>query len=99
MIVLNIYVVTIIFAIVAMVLMFIESILYTREHGIVSAQQSSLARKTFDWLKMLITCCFPLWNIFVGCCWLAGVFNENVMEQAVSKSIEQGKLKYKEEGS
>lgn len=98
MILLNIYITTIIFAIVSLVLLSIETNLYCREHGIIVAVKHTLGRRIFDWVKIFIQCCIPLWNIWLGICYLVAVFSEKFMEQITKDNIVKGKLKYKDEG-
>ena len=99
MILLNIYVATIIFAIVGSVLLSIEAALYAKENGIISAKQNSIGRKIFDWCKIVIQCAIPLYNLLVGFSAFIVALNSELTKKSFDNLLAKGELKYKEEGS
>lgn len=97
MIILNIYAITVIIAIITNLWMCFECNVYAKEHGIIGKKQS-LERRISNWIKIVVQCFIPLYNIFISIAFLVAIFNENVMQNAINNCIEQGKLKYKDEG-
>lgn len=96
MIILNIYVCTVIFALVSLTLMSIEVMFYSKAHNLVSTTHRSFAEQMWQWFKILFQCAIPLFNIFVGLCFLAATFNENFLERTIQTSINEGTIKYKD---
>ena len=98
MILLNIYVATVIFAIIGSVLLVFETIVYCKEHGIVKPHKLSLSRRLMNEVKMLLMCIIPLYNIFVGVVAIVAVLSPNVFETAIQKNLDNGTLIKKNEG-
>ena len=99
MILLNIYVATILFAFFGLIMLSIETALYSKEHNLVSTKKQSIGRRIFDMVKLIVQCCLPLWNIVIGVMFLCGAFSKNVLEMSVQKCLDEGTLEYKDEGS
>ena len=100
MILLNIYVATILFALFGLIMLSIETTLYAKEHNLVSTKNQTVGRRIFNVVKLIVQCCLPLWNIVVGVIFLCGVFSKNVLEMSVQKCLDEGTIEYKdEEGS
>lgn len=97
MIILNIYVCTILFALASLLLMTIEVRFYAKRHNLVSAIHRSFGEHLFQWFKLFLQCAIPLYNIFCGFVFMTGVFNENFLARNVQICIEKGEIKYKEE--
>jgi hypothetical protein len=95
---LNIYVVTVLFCIVARILVSIEVNLLAKEQGVVSTRKRIKGRMVFTWVKTFIICLVPLWNIVVGCASMAYVFSEKVQKQTLEQLLAKGEVKYKDEG-
>lgn len=95
---LNIYVITVLFCIVAHILVSIEVNLLAKEQGFVSTRKRTKGRMVFTWVKTFIICLIPLWNIVVGCASMAYVFSEKVQKQALEQLLAKGEVKYKDEG-
>lgn len=96
MIILNIYVCTVIFALVSLALMGIEVMFYSKAHNLVSTTNRSFAEQMWEWFKILFQCAIPLFNIFVGLCFLVAAFNENFLERTIQTCINKGTIKYKD---
>lgn len=96
MIILNIYVCTVLFALFALALMSIEVYFYSKEHGLVSTRKRSFFHTVFEWFKILLMCAIPLFNLFIGLCFAVAVFNEEFLARAIQNCIDQGTIKYKE---
>jgi len=96
MIILNIYVCTVIFALVSLALMSIEVMFYSKAHNLVSTTNRSFAERVWEWFKILFQCAIPLFNIFVGLCFLVAAFNENFLERTIQTCIIKGTIKYKD---
>ena len=96
MIILNIYVCTVIFAIISFAFMSIEVKFYAKAHNLVSTANRSFAEQLWVWFKLLVRCAIPLFNIFVGLCFLTGAFNENFLERTTQACIDKGTIKYKD---
>ena len=97
MIILNIYVCTILFALASLILMVIEVSFYAKRHNLVSTIHRSFGESLFQWFKLLLQCAIPLYNIFCGFVFMVATLNENFLAQAVQNAIEKGTIKYKEE--
>ena len=98
MIILNIYVFTVLFALASFILMSIAITFYGKRHNLVSAVKRSFGERIFEWFKIILQCTIPLYNIFVSLCFLIMVFNENFLEETVHSCILKGTIKYKDEG-
>lgn len=96
MIILNIYVCTVIFALVSLAFMSIEVMFYSKAHNLVSTTNRSFARRMWEWFKILFQCAIPLFNIFVGLCFLVATFNEDFFERTIQTCIDKGTIKYKD---
>ena len=96
MIILNIYVCTVIFALVSLAFMSIEVMFYAKAHNLVSTFNRSFVERVWEWFKLLFQCAIPLFNIFIGLCFLVGAFNENFLERTVQTCIDKGTIKYKD---
>ena len=64
MIILNIYVLTVLFALASLILMGIEITFYSKRHNLVSAVKRSFGETIFEWFKIILQCAMPLYNIF-----------------------------------
>lgn len=98
MIILNIYVSTIILALLANLWLYFETNFYAKEQGIVRVKTMSRGQKISNFFKTAVLCLVPLVNLFYAFCYLCAVFNRQVMEGAMKINIERGIFKYKEGG-
>ena len=98
MILLNIYVATVIFAIIGSILVAIESNLYAKENGIVLATRKSVGRQVFDLCKIVIQCAIPLYNLLVGFSTFIVALNSELTKKTFDNLLAKGELKYREEG-
>lgn len=98
MILLNIYVATILFAFFGLIMLSIETALYSKEHNLVPTRNQSIGRRIFNVVKLIVQCCLPLWNIVVGVIFLCGAFSKNILEMSVQKCLNEGTIEYKDEG-
>lgn len=97
MIILNIYIASIVFALFGMFLLYIQTILYAKRHKLTPTEKKTTGEKIFSNFKAFLSCCIPLYNIFWGIVCLIGTLNDKIFEAAVEKNIQDGTFKYKED--
>lgn len=95
---LNIYVVTVLFCIVANIFASIEINLLAKEQGFVYAKKRAKGRLFFTWVKIILKSLIPLWNLVVGCALTIYVFSERVQKQALEQLLAKGEIEYIDEG-
>jgi hypothetical protein len=93
MIILNIYVATILFALIAHFLLQCEVKIYCKEHDIHNARKMIFARRVMNDIKILLMCIIPLYNVFSGFCALYAVLSTPTLEKAVQINIDNGTFK------
>lgn len=93
MIILNIYVATILFALIAHFLLQCEVKIYCKEHDIHNARKMIFARRVMNDIKILLMCIIPLYNVFSGFCALYAVLSTPTLEKAVQYNIDNGTFK------
>ena len=97
MLLLNIYIATVIFAIVASVLLVCETAVYCKEHNITRPHKLSLSRRLMNEVKMLLMCIIPLYNVLVGVCGIVALLHTPMFERAIQSNLDNGTFIIREE--
>ena len=90
MIILNIYVVTIILAMVSTFLLVCETKVYCKEHKIRRAEKQILSRRLLNELKLLLMCIIPLYNLFLAFVDIYTFLSSSMFEKVVQNNIDNG---------
>lgn len=99
MLLLNIYVTTVIFSIIALVLLSLETVVYCKEHNIFRAHKLLLSRQLINGVKLLLLCIIPLYNVFRGVVNLVAFLHTPLFENAIQNLIDNGVFVKKEKES
>ena len=97
MVLLNIYIATVIFAIVATFLLGCEVKVYCKEHNITRPRKLSLSRQLMNEVKSLLMCIIPLYNILVGIASIVALLSPSVFETAMQNNLDNGTFIKREE--
>lgn len=97
MVLLNIYIATVIFAIIASFLFSCETKVYCKEHNITIPRKLSLSRRLMNEVKILLTCVIPLYNVLIGICFIVALLSTSTFEAAIQKNLDNGTLIKREE--
>lgn len=92
MIILNIYIATIIFAIIGTTLLVFETKVYCKEYCIGRPHKLSLSRRLMNEVKMLLMCIIPLYNILLGISDIIAILSPSVFENAIQNNLDKGVL-------
>ena len=98
MILLNIYIATVIFAIIGTILLNFETKVYCKEHNIGRPHKLSLSRRLMNEVKTLLMCIIPLYNIFIGIVDIIAILSPSVFETAIQNNLDKGVFIKKSEG-
>ena len=97
MVLLNIYVATVIFAIIASFLVVCETKVYCKEHNITRPHKLSLSRRLMNEVKMLLMCIIPLYNVLIGICDIVALLSKSTFERAIQNNLNDGTFIKREE--
>jgi hypothetical protein len=97
MVLLNIYIATVIFAIIASFLLVCETKVYCKEHNITRPHKLSLSRRLMNEVKMLLMCIVPLYNILVGIADIVALLSKSMFERAMQNNLDNGTFIKREE--
>jgi hypothetical protein len=97
MVLLNIYIATVIFAIVTSFLLVCETKVYCKEHKITRPHKLSLSRRLMNEVKMLLMCIIPLYNILVGIVDIVAILHNPTFEAAMQRNLDNGTFIKREE--
>ena len=98
MVLLNIYIATVIFAIIANFLLVCEVKVYCKEHNIIRPHKLNLSRRLMNEVKLLIMCIIPLYNILVGITNIIAFLSNSIFETAMQNNLDNGTFIKREEG-
>lgn len=90
MVLLNIYIATVIFAIIANFLLVCETKVYCKEHKITRPHKLSLSRRLMNEAKMLLMCIIPIYNVLIGICEIISLLSPSTFEAAIQKNLDNG---------
>ena len=93
MIFLNIWCVTILIAVLSFILFSIEIEIYSKAKGYRSARKKSFAEIIWNYFKIILQCCIPLYNLFVAFSFLLALFCEEVKQSAFDNAVQKGDIK------
>jgi hypothetical protein len=97
MVLLNIYIATVIFAIIASFLLVCETKVYCEEHNITRPHKLSLSRRLMNEVKMLLMCIIPLYNVLIGICDIIALLHNPTFEAAIQRNLDEGTFIKREE--
>jgi hypothetical protein len=97
MVLLNIYIATIIFAIIATFLIVCEVKVYCKEHNVTRSHKSSLPRRLMNEAKLLLNCIIPLYNVLIGICDIMALLSPSLFKAAMQRNLDNGTFIKREE--
>jgi hypothetical protein len=97
MVLLNIYIATVIFAIIASFLLVCETKVYCKEHNITRPHKLSLSRRLMNEVKMLLMCIIPLYNVLIGICDIIALLSNSTFEASMQRNLDNGTFIKREE--
>jgi hypothetical protein len=93
MIFLNIWCVTILIAVLSFILFSIEIGIYSKAKGYRSVRKKSFVEIIWNYFKILLQCCIPLYNLFVTFAFLLALFCEEHKQSAFDNAVQKGEIK------
>lgn len=92
MILLNIYVVTVIIAMVGILWQVIEQYAWCKRHFITLPYKPTIAEKISSWFKLLVMAALPIYNLLVILTTFWFVFSDCQKERQIGMLLDNGKL-------
>lgn len=92
MFVLNLWLITTLIAIVCIALAYIEFYFEIKTRKLKSTRKKSRGERIWGWVKMLISCCIPLYNIIVIFAMLMALFSQETKDKSIQSLIDKGEL-------
>jgi hypothetical protein len=93
MIILKIWLVTILVAVLSFILFAIDVVIYSKAKGYRSARKKSFAEIIWNYFKIFLQCCIPLYNLLVAFTFLLNLFCEELKQSAFNNSVQNGDIK------
>ena len=93
MIILKIWFVTILVAVLSFILFAIDVKIYSNAKGYRSARKKSFAEIIWNYFKIFLQCCIPLYNLFVAFTFLLCLFCEQMKQSTFDNAVQRGDIK------
>ena len=93
MIILKIWFVTILIALLSFILFAIDIGIYSKAKGYRSARKKSCAEIIWNYFKIFLQCCIPLYNLLVAFTFLLNLFCEELKQSAFDNAVRKGDIK------
>ncbi len=92
MIILKIWFVTILIALISFILFSIEIRIYSKANGYHSTRNLRFVERVWNYFKILLQCCIPLYNLLVAFSFLLALFSEEAKKSAFDRAILKGDI-------
>lgn len=90
MFVLNLWLITVLIAIICTALAFIELYFELKARNLKSTRKKSHGERIWGWIKIFINCCIPLYNIIVIFAMLMTLLSQEFKDKAIQRCIDKG---------